>query len=147
MAKIKLGERPKSFKSTVKFPMLDGTEGAILCEFKYRTRKEFGEFIDGIMAAAALAEKEAKKKKEEEKTPTAEAVATPADGEKFSMSASLEKIAGANTDYILQVLEGWSLDEELTRENLQQLADEIPAAASAIMERYRVAVTEGRLGN
>ena len=52
MAKIKLGNRPKNFKRIVKFQMLEGGEGAIECVYKYRTRKEFGEFIDGIMEAA-----------------------------------------------------------------------------------------------
>jgi len=127
MAKVKLGDRPKNFKHTVKFPMLDGTEGSIACVFKYRTRKEFGEFIDSIMEAAG--------------------VKPPPDGEKFSMAALMEKTAGANADYILQVLDGWNLDEELSRVSLQQLADEIPAATTAIMEQYRVAITEGQLKN
>jgi hypothetical protein len=127
MAKIKLGERPKSFKHTVKFPMIDGTDGTIACVFKYRTRKEFGEFIDAIMEAAGVKPQE--------------------DGEKFSMAALMEKTAGANADYILQVLDGWNLEEPLSRASLEQLADEIPAATTAIMEQYRVAITEGRLGN
>jgi hypothetical protein len=128
MAKIKLGDRPKNFKHTVKFPMLDGSEGSIACVYKYRTRKEFGAFIDGIMEAAGIAPKAA-------------------DGEKFSMAALMEKTAGANADYILQVLDGWDLEDELSRANLEDLADEIPAATTAIMEQYRVAITEGRLGN
>jgi hypothetical protein len=126
-SKIMLGKRPASFNHTVKFPMLDGTEGSIACVFKYRTRKEFGVFIDGIMEAAGM-------------TPQA-------DGEKFSMATLMEKTAGANADYILQVLDGWNLEEELSRASLEQLADEIPAATTAIMEQYRVAITEGRLGN
>jgi hypothetical protein len=127
MAKIKLGDRPKNFKHNVKFPMLDGSEGSIVCVFKYRTRKEFGDFIDTIMEAAGVKGQE--------------------DGEKFSMASLMEKTAGANADYILQVLDGWNLDDELSRASLQQLADEIPAATTAIMEQYRVAITEGRLGN
>jgi hypothetical protein len=127
MAKIKLGDRPKVFNHTVKFPMIDGTEGSIACVFKYRTRKEFGEFIDAIMEAAGVKPK--------------------AEGEKFSMAELMEKTAGANADYILQVLDGWNLEEELSHASLQQLADEIPAATTAIMEQYRVAITEGRLGN
>jgi len=127
MAKVKLGDRPKTFKTTVKFPMIDGSEGSIECVYKYRTRKEFGEFIDGIMEAAG--------------------VKPQADGEKFSMAALMEKTAGANADYILQVLDGWNLDEELSRSSLEQLADEIPAATTAIMEKYRVAITEGQLKN
>lgn len=128
MAKIKLGNRPKSFTRTVTFPMLDGTEGSIECVFKYRTRTEFGAFIDEI------AEKAGAKPKAQE-------------AEKFSLAALMEKTRDTNADYLLQVLDGWNLDVELSRDALAQLADECPAAATAIMETYRVAITEGRLGN
>ena len=127
MAKIVLGKRPQSFKHVVKFPMLDGTQGAIEVTYKYRTRTEFGQFIDKIMADAG--------------------VDKPADGEVFSLEKLMEKTAGSNADYLLQVLEGWDLDVALSHESAQQLADEIPGAANAIMEAYRAAVTEGRLGN
>ena len=130
MAKIKLGARPETFKKVVKFPMLDGTEGSIECVFKYRTRKEFGAFIDSMMDAAKV-------------KPEADE-----DGEvKFSMADLMAKTAGSNAEYILQVVKGWNLKEELNAATLEQLADEIPAAANAIMETYRVCVTEGRLGN
>ena len=48
MAKITLGKKPKNFKKTISVQMLDGTTGTGECVFKYRTKKEFGEFIDGI---------------------------------------------------------------------------------------------------
>lgn len=127
MAKITLGKRPASFKKTVSFPMLDGTTGTIDISYRYRTRKEFGLFIDELMAAAG-----------ESKRP---------DDEKFSMAELMEKTAGSNADYVLKVVTGWNLDEDLNHDNVQQLADELPAAVNAIMETYRIAITEGRLGN
>lgn len=127
MAQIKLGNRPKSFERIVKFPMLEGGEGAIKCTFKYRTRTEFGVFIDQMVDAAGTKEKP--------------------ESEKFSMTDLMERTAGQNADYILDVLDGWNLDEDLNKVNVQQLADELPAAAIAIMETYRIAVTEGRRGN
>lgn len=126
MAKIKLGNRPKNFKRTVTFPMLDGSTGTIECLYKYRTRTEFGKFIDGIFAAA----------NEEQ----------PADG-KIVLADLMAKTRDKNAEYMLDVLDGWNLDEELNLENAQQLADEIPAAANAIMETYRTAILEGRMGN
>ncbi|MNS19688.1 hypothetical protein D3C72_514110 [compost metagenome] len=126
MAKIVLGKRPTNFKRTVRFKMLDGTEGAIEVTYKYRTRTEFGRFIDEVFAAS----------KEER----------PAEDD-FSWAALMEKTGGANADYIMQAIEGWNLDEPLTHENVQQLADELPAAVTAIMDAYREAVTQGRLGN
>jgi hypothetical protein len=124
-AKIKLGATPKSFKKTVTFQMLDGTEGSVECVYKYRTRVEFGEFIDKLMARADVQQ----------------------EGEKFSMEKLMSQAAGSNADYLLQVLDGWNLDVDLGKESAQQLANEIPAAAIAIMETYRAACTEGRLGN
>lgn len=124
--KIKLGNRPKSFKHTVKFKLLDGSEGQIECLYKYRTRTEFGEFLDHLMAAAKIDKSR--------------------DGE-ISMAELMGKTRDANADYLLDVLEGWDLDEDLNRDALQQLADEVPAASNAIMEAYRMAIQEGRLGN
>lgn len=125
MAKITLGKPPASFKKAVTFPMLDGSEGAIVCEFKYRTRKEFGAFVDGIAADAG-----------EE-----------ASGEPFSMEKLMSATVDRNAVYLQQVLTGWSLDEKMTLENLEALCNEVPAAAMAIMTAYRAAIVEGRLGN
>ena len=58
MAKIKLGNRPKNFKRTVSFDMLDGTKGTIECIFKYRTRSEFGAFVDEMFDKSKDAEKD-----------------------------------------------------------------------------------------
>lgn len=125
MAKIKLGQRPKSFKRMVSFPLVDDTTGQIEMVFKYKTRSEFGEFIDNILNDAGQVK---------------------SNGE-FSMKDLMEKTTDSNADYILKVAEGWNLDEEFTRANLQQLSDEIPAATAAIMETYRLAISEGRSGN
>lgn len=126
MAKIKLGARPTNFKRTVTFPMLDGSEGAIEVTYKYRTRSEFGKFIDGMFQDA---------KKD---SPIAD---------DFSMADLMNKTRDKNAAYLLEVIEDWNLDEKLTRETAEQLCDELPAAASAIMELYRSAIVEGRLGN
>ena len=126
MAKIKLGQRPANFRHVVKFPMLDGSTGSIEILYRYRTRTEFGKFVDEIFAAA-----------KEEK---------PEDGQ-FSMAELMEKTAGSNAAYIMKAVEGWNLDEDFTLDNVQQLADELPAATSAIMEDYRISILEGRRGN
>lgn len=128
MAKVVLGQRPKNFKRVVKFDMLDGSKGAIEVSFVYRTRKEFGKFIDELIEKTGGSVK-------------------PDSDEKFSMAELMTKSAGSNAEYILAVIDGWNLDEDLTPATVQQLSDEIPAAANAIMESYRAAITEGRLGN
>lgn len=127
MAKITLGKTPKSFKRTVTVDMLDGTKGSIECEFKYRTRTEFGKFLDGIFKDAGV-------------------TATDTD-EKVVIADVMAKTRDTNADYLIQVLDGWNLDDDLNKANLQQLCDEFPGVSNAIMETYRVAVTEGRRGN
>lgn len=124
--KIKLGNRPKSFKRTVTFPLIEGGEGAIEVTYRYRTKTEFGKFLDGIFA-------EAKQQQ-------------PADGE-FAMSELMAKTRDKNAAYLLDVVEDWNLDEKLNRETAEQLCDELPAAAAEIMEVYRTAIVEGRVKN
>jgi len=139
MAKIVLGKRPETFKRTVAVPMLDGTKGTIECTFRYRTRKEFGALVDGIRAEAEKLGAQA----------TAEAAPTEegAPAKAWSMRDHYEKLVSTNADYMLQILDGWNLDVPLNAESLQQLSDELPAASEAIVEAYRVAIIEGRLGN
>ena len=124
MAIIKLGARPKSFKRVVTFPLVEGGEGAIEVSFKYRTRTEFGKFIDSIVSDAQ------------------------AQGDqRFSMADLMERTRDKNAAYLMDVIDGWNLDEPLTRATVEQLCDELPGAATEIMAAYRKATVEGRLGN
>lgn len=124
MAIIKLGARPKSFKRVVTFPLVEGGEGAIEVSFKYRTRTEFGKFIDSIVSDAQ------------------------AQGDQqFSMADLMERTRDKNAAYLMDVIDGWNLDEPLTRATVEQLCDELPGAATEIMDAYRKATVEGRLGN
>jgi hypothetical protein len=126
MAKIVLGNRPKNFKAKVTFPLLDGSDGLIEMSFRYRTRTEFGELIDTLMSDAGAAEQP--------------------EGQ-MSLAEALGKTRDTNAEYILKVADGWNLEEKFNLENVAQLCDEFPAAAMAIMNTYRAAITEGRLGN
>lgn len=127
MAKITLGKPPKTFApATVKFTMPDGSEGVIECVYKYRTRKQFGEFLTATFSGGPA---------------TADGAA------QLDIAQVMAQAVEKNGAYLADVLESWSLDEKLTPETAAQLADEVPAAAAAIMEGYSRAVTEGRLGN
>jgi hypothetical protein len=130
MAKIVLGSRPKNFKAIVNIPMLEGGEGSIEMSYVYRTRTEFGKMIDTLMDDAGVA-------------PTGSGE----EEQKFSLADALEKTKETNADYIMKVADGWNLDIEFSRRAVAQLCDELPAAAMAIMNTYRSAITEGRLGN
>lgn len=126
--KIKLGQRPKSFKKVITFQMLDGTTGSIEVEYKYRTRTEYGQLVDEIAEASGQK-------------------IVQADDGKFSMTALMKNGSVSNAEYVMRVVDGWNLDEELNLKNVQQLADELPAAVIAMLDSYRNAITEGRLGN
>jgi hypothetical protein len=130
MAKIKLGARPKSFKHKVTVAMPEGGDGVIEVVYKYRTRKEFGEFLDGILAEAKI-----------------KAVPKTDDEVALSLAEALARTSDANADMILQIAEGWDLEHEFNHANVAQLCDELPGVAMAIINDYRMAVAEGRLGN
>jgi hypothetical protein len=131
MGKIKLGARPKSFAHTVTVPMPEGGTASVQMRYLYRTRTEFGSFVDELIRAAG--------------TPAPASQA--GDDVLFSLRSALESTRDTNADYILQIAEGWNLEEEFNRVNLVQMCDELPGAALAIIEHYRLALTEGRLGN
>lgn len=120
MATIKLGKPPKSIKHTVTFTMLDGSKGQIECEFRYRTRREFGELLKASMSDQA---------------------------EPTDIADLMARGVEANARYLGEILLGWDLDEEFKLSALEQLCDEVPAAALAIIGAYRDAMVEGRLGN
>lgn len=130
MAKIVLGKRPKSFKRVVSFDLPEGGKGSIEASYVYRTRSEFGVFIDELLGAAG-------------EVPAS----TSEEDVKFSLAKALEKTIDANADYIMKIVDDWNLDTEFSRDSVQQLCDEYPGAALALIDTYRLAITEGRAGN
>lgn len=129
MAKIKLGQRPKTFTAPARFKFLDGSDGVINVVYRYRTRTEFGAFLDEIYAENGVA-------KPMDAGDGADLLAR-------AYAEGNEKIAGQ----IMRAAEGWDLDEPFSGVNVQQLVNEIPAAAAAIMASYEAAIKDGRLGN
>lgn len=130
MAKIKLGARPKSFARVVKFTDVDGTEMTAPVTYRYRTRKEYGAFHDALPEYPQIeAEKDA-------------------DGnDVYRAETLIEKRSEWNASHIMQIVDSWALDEEFSHANVKQLCDEMPACADAIIQDYRSAIVEGRLGN
>lgn len=130
MATIKLGTRPKNFPHTLTIPLHEGETGTIKVSYRYRTRTEYGAFVDSLLADAGV---------------TLEG--DRAEDLKFSLAKAMTATRDKNADYILQIVDGWNLDAEFGRAALVQLCDELPGAALAIMNGYTAAITEGRLGN
>jgi hypothetical protein len=131
MARIKLGARPKHFSRVITVSLPEGGKGTIEVSYVYRTRSEFGQFVDEMVTAAGT------------KPPASQ------DGEdvKFSLQQALERTRDTNADYIMKIMQDWDLDAEFSRASVVQLCDELPGAALEIIEQYRLAITEGRLGN
>lgn len=135
MAKIILGKRPATFDRTVTFPMLDGTTGQLDITFHYRTKKEWAKLQDDTAAARTAAS--AKR-----------AEAAKADSGAALLLEDLVAIGcEADADYLEKIVADWNLEFPANAESFAQLCDELPAAAAAIVNEYRAAVYEGRLGN
>lgn len=131
MGKITLGARPKTFKKTITVILPEGGTGVVTMNYLYRTRVQFGTLVDELTAAAGVP------------PPKSEAPEDVAFSLRTAMEASVEK----NADYILRVADGWDIDEQFNAAKIRQLCDELPGVAFDIIETYRAAVTEGRLGN
>ena len=137
MAKVTLGKRPKNFNATATFQMLDGDQGEVGMVYTYRTKREFGALIDETFAPAKI---EPAIVDDDGQVVMTEALSD-------SATEAMDRGLAANADYILKIAEGWDLGVPFDREHIEQLGDEQPAAVLAIMAKYRVAITEGRLGN
>lgn len=128
MAKVKLGNRPTNFKRTIRALLPEGGEGTVEVSFIYRTRKEFAALLDETLQARGI------------KPPADE-------GDKLTLLRLNEQGIEADADYILKIADGWNLDMEFGRDTVMQLCDELPGMARALVDDYRAAVAEGRLGN
>lgn len=134
-----LGKRPETITATVPLTLPTGEINAIKCQFKYRTRSEFGQFWDSLTGPKPqVPSPDAGQEQPEQPAPPPE---------RLTFSAALDDANRINVDNTLQFLVGWNLEHDLSPENLHQLFDEVPAAASELFEAYRAAVVQGRLGN
>ena len=142
MAKITLGKRPKSFKHKITVQLPEGTEGTIEVSYKYRTRTEFGKLIDTRM-------QEARERDEATKAAIQGDDAAPdvAQEAAFSLGEVQAKTRDSNAAYIMDIVDGWDIDKPFNLESVTQLCDELPGVAQAIINEYRAAIVEGRLGN
>lgn len=140
MAKIILGQRPKNFPHTVKFPQLSGEPGSMGVTYIYRTRSEFGDFADEIRAEVK-AEVEADLAVMQDLHAKGQAIP------ELSQKEIIARQTKRDVLYVMRCIEGWDLAVPFDRAAVEQLADEVPAAITAICADYREAINEGRLGN
>lgn len=125
MSKIKLGNPPKSFKGKVEIPTIDGKTSEIVIDFIYRTKTQYGAFIDQL-------------KIDNEKTENDKQV---------SVENSIKLATKSNVDFVLKIAQGWDLSDEFNAENIAALDDQYPGAIAAIGDLYRLILLEGRVKN
>jgi hypothetical protein len=157
--KVTLGSAPRTFKPiTVTFMMPDGTEGKFTVVYKYRSRKQFGAWLDELLTAGK-AKAEAAAEEANTPTPVYMEDEAPEPKPEFRNELFFAEMGESAADYLTGTVddtgkvttpgcvESWDLEFKPTRENVLQMADELPAAISALMESYRSACRDGRLGN
>jgi hypothetical protein len=140
MAKIILGKRPKSFKRTITFPMPGEEQGTIEVMFKYRTRSEVAALADELQAKLKV-------EGEAEVARIKVAIEKKETMPEHTQSELVARQNAINVEYLLNVVDGWNLDVPFDKEAAEQLADELPSAVAAIVNDYRAALHDGRLGN
>jgi hypothetical protein len=138
--KIVLGKRPKSFARTVTFAMPGEEVGSIEVQYKYRTRTEFADFMDKLQGELRN-QAEAETKRLRQSLEAGETIAEP------SQATITARQNALNVRYLLDAVDGWNLDVPFDKEAVEQLVDELPAAVAAIVNDYRSAIVDGRLGN
>lgn len=127
--KIVLGQRPKHVSLAVDIPLPDGSVAAVVMRYLYRTRSEYGDMVDKLLADARAAD--------ERDPPTAS----------YSEAERQRRVLDVTAEHILSIADGWDLDESFGPDSVRQLCDELPGGAQAIVDRYRIAIVEGRRGN
>jgi hypothetical protein len=138
---IVLGKAPKSFKEQVHFIAVTGVQEFVEFEFKYRTKAEFGEFVDNMVkkageAAAKEAEANAKALKSKAKAETTQ-----------SLKSYFETEDANDAAYMLECAIGWDLAEPFNLANVQMLIAEHPNIVKAFTDKYTEIITKGRTKN
>jgi hypothetical protein len=139
MKKLRLGDNPKNFKKTIAIVQLDGGTAPLDVSYIYRTRSQFAALVD---ANIAKAEAEAKAVAEAAQNGT-----DAAQGDRMTIAQSYAAVDKARAEHVLQIADGWDLDDDFTLENLLQFEDEYPGALHAISIAYAQAVAEARAKN
>ena len=124
---VVLGKPPTSFPAEVTFTTLSGEQAALQCEFVYRTKTEFGELLNELGQAA----------KDTINAPES-------DDENQNIFDGAIRL---QAQQLSKVLLSWDLPEPCDTDHLYALCNEYPSAFAAIVQTYRNAIVDGRLGN
>ena len=140
-ARVVLGQRPATIRRTISADLPTGSTGIIDIDYRFRTRTDYGSLLDARMGAAKSADAE-------RAAASAAAVAAGGDPLPPLTAGELQSLSvKATAEHILDIATGWSLPEPFDLQHVQQLCDELPGVAAAIVDEYRLAIIEGRRGN
>ena len=64
---------------------------------------------------------------------------------KLSLKRRSKRRWTANAEYLMKVMEGWNLDVEFSKDAVQQMCNEYPGAALALIDAYRLSDHRGPL--
>jgi hypothetical protein len=137
MKKFVLTAPPETFKRDVIIDMHDGSQASLQIEFKYRSRSEYAQFIDSIIANAKKSAEAEKPKTEDESLQDKE----------LTMQEILNQQGDLAIETIMQIAVGWELSDKWNKKSLSELHDKFPGAFNAINNAYSASVVHGQLKN
>jgi hypothetical protein len=117
--------------------MHDGSQASLQIEFKYRSRSEYAQFIDSIIANAKKSAEAEKPKTEDESLQDKE----------LTMQEILNQQGDLAIETIMQIAVGWELSDKWNKKSLSELHDKFPGAFNAINNAYSASVVHGQLKN
>lgn len=129
---IKLGKNPKTYKKEIPLINTEGATDILVITYKYRSRLEFGTLLDERAAAQKMREASA---------PEVDIKADPSAHD--AISSAMKQAA----ELVLEIAEGWDVEDPFTLENLMQLECDFPGALADIQDTYQIATLEVRRKN
>lgn len=131
---IKLGNNPKTFKKVIPLFDVNGKKESLQIEFKYRTRLQFAELVDARNV----------REKAKEEADLAEAGE---DGAAKTYEQTVQEMLDDSVVKVLEIAQGWDLEDEFNAENLVELDGMFPSALMDIQNAYQAALLETRRKN
>lgn len=146
---IKLGKNPRTFTRDIPLINLDGKTDILKITYIYRSREEFAVLLDERAAAERRqnAEYDKAAKEQAAAAQAAEANGETSEPEPVSAAVAFRKAAAEAAARVLEVAQGWDVEDEFTVENLIRLDADFPGALGDIHDTYQTAVLEVRRKN
>lgn len=134
---IVLGNNPKTFKKVIHLFDVNGKKENLQIEFKYRTRQQFAALVDARNV----------REKAKEEADLAALAEAGEEGAAKTYEQTVQEMLDDSVAKVLEIAQGWDLEDEFTSENLMQLDGMFPSALMDIQNAYQAALLETRRKN